>query len=341
MPVTEEGISLSWAGDRIEAGEAVSVSDTISGDAMLAGGEVRFSGSAAGSFLGAGGSQVIGGRVASSVRAAGGEVRLEGRVGQNATLAGGSVRLEEDATVERNAYLAGGSVEVRGRVRGSVRVAGGEVVLDGPVGGNVHVEAGRLRVGPDARIDGDLRYRTDEARASIDPAAVISGTVEALPSSAPEGGGGGTFFRVLRILAFVVSGVVVVSLFPRTTGRLVDVVRDRSLISLGVGLLVLVVVPMAVGILALTILGVPLALIVLVLFGVALYLGGIPAALWLGRAILPWRPENLRASRAADFAVGGVVLAVVGFVPLVGFLLRLVFTLAGLGAAALLIRDGA
>lgn len=330
-------VQLRWEGDLVGGGPSIEVSGALPGDVMLAAGQVRFSGSADGSYLGAGQDQRIGGRVGGSVRAAGGRVHLGGEVGRNVTLAGGDVSLEENAVVGRNAYLAGGLVEVLGRVEGSLRVAGGDVVLDGPVTGSVHVESGRLRLGPGARIEGDLRYRTDEGEATIDPVARIEGSVQAL-APRPEGGGR-TLFRVLRILAFVVTGGVMVALLPGPAREAARTVRYRGAASLGLGLLWLLLVPIVVLVVGVTVVGLPLAVIVAALYAVSLYLGPIAPALWLGDRLLPRHPEGSRAAALTAFAVGGAVLAVLAILPVVGILVRLLVTLAGLGAAALVARE--
>jgi len=339
--VPEDRVLLRWGGDVLAAGQAVDLPDSVAGDVMAAGGELRFTGTARGSYLGVGGEQEIDGRVEESLRGAGGVIRLRGEVARNVTVAGGEIFLERDAVVGRNAYLAGGEVEVLGTVEGSLRIAGGEVLLDGPVTGDVEVEAGRLRVGPGARVGGDFRYQVTEAPAAIDPGARIDGAVVERRADSEEERRGRTLFRVLRVLAFVLSGAVVVALFPGTAAALTAAARERSATALGVGLLTLVLVPLAVVAVAVTLLGAPLAIIGALLYGISLYLAPVPAALWLGALLLEQAPEpgGVRTARAAEFAAGGALLAILGFVPLVGFLVRAAAVLLGLGAAVLVVQD--
>lgn len=337
----EERVLLRWGGDVLAAGRAVDVPDSIAGDVMAAGGELRFSGTVDGTYLGAGGEQAIDGRIGESVRAAGGVIRIRGEVGRNVTVAGGQLYLEPGATVGRNAYLAGGQVEVRGAVDGSLRIAGGEILLDGPVGGDVEVEAERLRLGPGARIGGDFSYQVTEGPAAIDPDARIEGAVVERPADTEEERRGRTLFRVLRVLAFVLTGAVVVALFPGTATEAAAAARERSAVALGVGLLTLILVPLAVVASAVTLLGVPLAIVVALLYGISLYLAPVPASLWLGGLLLERTPEpgGVRTARATEFAAGGGILAILGFVPVVGFLVKAAVVLLGLGAAVLVVQD--
>lgn len=335
--LSEEEVVLRWGRDVIAAGKAVVLPDSVTGDVMTAGGDLYFTGTAEGAYLGAGGNQEIGGRIGQSVRGAGGRIRLHGRVAQNATVAGGEVIVDSEAVVGRNAYLAGGRVEVLGTVEGSLRIAGGEVILEGPVLGDVNVEAGALRVGPDARIEGDLRYRVRDAPASIDPVARIRGAVVERPFE-PDGGGR-TVWRVLRVLAFLLAGGVLVALFPGAVTAAAVVARDRVAASAGVGLLCAIGIPSGIGVTALSIIGIPLAIIVAILFGVAIYLAPVPPAVWLGSLLLEARtPPGRRSGRVAEFAAGGAVLGVLSFLPIVGLLIRAAVVLLGLGAAALALR---
>ncbi|NIP60124.1 MAG: hypothetical protein GWM92_17480 [Gemmatimonadetes bacterium] len=90
-----------------------------------------------------------------------------------------------------------------------------------------------------------------------------------------------------------------------------------------------------------TLLGVPLAVIGALLYGISIYLAPVPAALWLGDLLLEKTPEpaGARTARAAEFAAGGAILAILGFVPVVGFLVRAAAVLLGLGAAVLVVQD--
>jgi hypothetical protein len=332
---------LPLAGDLVGAGQSVQVTQFVDGDVMLVGGTVQFSGVTNGTYLGSGGDQDVGGRIGGNIRAAGGTVRLRSNVGGNATIAGGQLHVEEAAVVGRNAYLAGGQIDVSGTIEGALRAAGGDVTLNGPVGGDVTVEAGQLHVGPDARIDGNLRYRVREGPATIDPGAVIGGEITSIPPE-PEGGrAAGAFFLVARILAFLLAGGVVVAVFSRAASAVSQVARTRTLASLGLGVLWVVGIPLAVGVAAITLIGIPLAVIIALLYCVSLYLAPIPAAIWLGDLLLARSPERRRLARVTEFLAGGLVIATLSFLPFLGLFIRIAAGLVGLGAAALAVRRAA
>lgn len=336
--VGRDSVLLRPDGDLIAAGRSIERSESVPGDVMLVGGSVRFTGDMGGSYLGAGGEQEVHGRIVGSGRVAGGSVRFGSTVGRNVTLAGGTVELLEEAVVERNAYLAGGSVRVGGTVLGDLYAGAGEVVLDGVVEGDVRIEADRLRIGPSARVGGDLRYRVGTEPASISGEAEILGDVEMLPPREDLGPGAVTMY-VLRVITFILSAGVLVALFPGPASALVDVVRRRPAPALGFGLLWALGVPAVAIVVAVTVVGFPLALMLGAVYAASVYVAPAVPAMWLGELLVTPRGVSGREDRLRSFLVGGPLVAVAILLPWAGFIVRLAGGLLGLGAMALVIVD--
>lgn len=336
--ILDDGVLLRPNGDVLAASEEVVLTEDVSGDAMAAGGSVTFDGQVGGSYLGAGGEQTIQGRIDGSVRGAGGSVELEAQVGRNVTLVGGDVTIARESVVEGNAYLAGATVRVLGSVAGDLYAGGAVIDLQGDVDGDVRVEAGTLRIGPDANIGGELRYRLEEdAVPDISAQAQIEGGIQELAPR--EGDGPGLGFDVLRVLAFLLAGAVLVALFPTTLTEATDEIDDRIPAALGLGLLWLLLVPVGVVVLGATVVGIPLALMVAVLYAVSLYLAPAVTGLWLGGEILRDRASPERGDALLVFVAGGAIVGIALLLPWVGFLARLAATCFGLGAIVLMVRD--
>jgi hypothetical protein len=316
--------------DVVASGSAPTVADSISGDAILAGGDIRFSGAAGGDYLGAGGKQAIGGRIHGSVRAAGGEIHVTAAVDRNATIGGGNVYLDSAADIARNAYIAGGYVEFDGTVRGGLVASGGTVVLNGIVNRDVDVNAGALRVGPRAVITGNLRYRVPARKVHIDPAARVSGKISSLPVSRGWG-----LWHLLWILGFLIAGAAAVALFPRFTGEAAVILSNRPGLSALVGLGWAILVPCVILLLAVTVIGLPLALLTTSVYLVLVCLGSVPFSVWLGRRLLGPRAGAGRQGVLLSFLAGGIILLVVGLVPVLGGLMKLIAGVLGLGAILL------
>jgi len=292
----------------------VVVRDSIEGDLMAAGGNVRFTGTVGGDVLAAGGTQVLGGTVAGSVRAAGGYVLVGTVADRNITAVGGTVAVDRRARIGGNAYLAGGTVLV---------------------------EAGRLELGPDAAIEGDLRYRLGRGQeATVHPNARVDGAVLTLP--ARRLGWVPWALRIYWVAAFLVAGAVIVAMFPVLMLAGDVRVRARPLASVGMGILLLLLVPAVLAAIAITVLGIPLALIGAALYAVSVYLAPVVVALWLGRILLS-RSSTYpdRGELVGAFLLGGVIIGLLGLVPYAGAVILLLATIVGLGAMAVALWEGA
>lgn len=335
----DQEVHVQRSGDALAVGRVVVVHDSVPGDIMAAGGKIEFGGTAGGDFLGAAGDLNLAGRLAGSLRAAGRTIRVATDVGRNATVAASKVVLEPAGHVRGNGYLAGGTIELDGTVDHELHAAGREVVLNGVVGGDVHVESEHLRVGPDAVINGDVRYRLAKgAAADVDPGAHITGQVIALPPK--PGAWAGGVFRLLLKLGFLVAGLVAVVLLPRAAATAEARLRSRPGAAFGLGLAWLFLVPIAIVIVCITVIGLPLGLVAALLYLVSVYLARAVAAVWIGRRILRRGGEENRTRLMLAFLAGGAVLLVLGLIPWVGGIVTILACIFGLGAMALVMARG-
>lgn len=316
--------------DVIASGSTPTVMDSVPGDAILAGGDASFGGVTGGDYLGAGGKQAITGRIHGSLRAVAGEIHVAAAIDRNATIVAGSVELDSAAIIARNAYIVGGTIQVNGTVQEGILAYGSAITLDGVVGRDVEVAGGTLRVGPHARIAGNLRYRMPAGKVHIDPAARITGTVTALPVS-----NRGALWHVLWILGFLLVGAVVVALFPRFMAEAAEILPDHpvraALVGLGWGILV----PIAIVIAAITVVGLPLAFLTGAVYVVVVCVAGVPFAVWLGRLLLGARARGGLEGTLVNFIVGGFFLLVAEIIPVVGGWVSLIAGLLGLGTILL------
>lgn len=106
---------------------------------------------------------------------------------------------------------------------------------------------------------------------------------------------------------------------------------------MGIGFIVLACAPLAALLLVLTIVGIPLALVVVLTTLALLPLGYVTSAIGLGDwALGRWRSahQDDRWWRIGAACAGVLVLALLGAIPFVGWIVGLVALLAGLGALA-------
>lgn len=348
LAAAQIGALHAASADRIAAGGSLRQSEPVAGDLVAAGGEIRMAAPVAGNALLAGGDLRVSDTIGQNLYAGGGEISVQAVIGRNARLAGGSVEIAQTGQIGGNLSVAGGEVRIRGPVKGELRAAGGNVVIDSVVEGDAHVRAGELRLGPDARIGGKLYYRAKEFRQ--DPAAVVTGGIERKHQVGGDsdrrrdrthdvrmfGGAGWLWTAGLLALAALLAGV-----FPAATQRIGTDLRKQPGIALLAGFVALVCVPFAAVLLMVTIIGVPLAIIMLMLYFVLLFVGYAATGVTLGLVAL----ERFRAADASKLGwqIGAAVaatllLALVGRVPFLGWMVAFAALVVGFGAVLMALR---
>ncbi len=301
---------------------------------LLAGGAVAEDGWSEGAFR-FGGHVEVSEPTDGPLYAAGGDVRVEAPVQGSLRAAGGDVEVGPGAQVAGSASLAGGRVVVKGPIQGNLHVGAGDVTLDGPVAGDAFVGAGSLSLGPNARIEGKLKFRGGDM--DRDPGAQVAGGVVHAPSrvhrqdrTAAERLTHGWMWSLgLVALAALLAGAL-----PGPSQRLAQELRERPGMTALVGFLALTAVPVAALMLAITIIGIPIALIALVLYAALLMIGYVWLAVVLGGLLL----DRLNAETAAvtawrvgAAAVAMILLAIAVRVPLVGGFVKFAALVVGVG----------
>jgi cytoskeletal protein CcmA (bactofilin family) len=328
--------------DYFAYGERVEISGTVNGDVYVAGGQILVDGTVNGDLLAAGGAVTMSGTVSQDARIAGGQIAVNGAIGRNLTVAGGNVEVSDPAVIGRGLVAAGGRVRVAAPVERDAKVAAGSVTVSNAVKGNLHAATGDLRLTSKAAIAGDLTYWS-QADASIDRGANVAGVIthKTLPEyRGPKPGallGALAGFIVLAKLVSLVStlvlGLLFLYLLPRYTGSTVSILRTRPWASLGIGFIALAVTPAAAGVLLLTVLGAPLALLLMALYLAALYVARVFVIVWAGSAVFAWTGKQVRPVWA--LVIGVVIYGILTVVPFFGWVIALLVTMFGLGAALL------
>ena len=289
----------------------------------------------------AGGTVRLGGHVevseptAGALYAAGGDVQVEAPVHGSLRAAGGDVEIGRDAQIAGSASLAGGNVVVKGPILGNLHVGAGDVTLDGPVSGNAFVGAGSLSLGPNARIEGKLRFHGGTL--NRDPEAQVVGGVVQRPSRAHRHDwmSGERMTRGwMWSLGLVALAALLAGALPGPSQRLAQELRERPGMTTLLGFLALTAIPVAAVMLMITIIGIPIALLALVLYAALLMIGYVWLAVVLGGLLLD-RLNTETAARTAwrvgAAALAMIILAIAVRVPLVGGFVKLAAVVVGVG----------
>ncbi|MBE0447239.1 MAG: hypothetical protein IBX64_03915 [Actinobacteria bacterium] len=240
---------------------------------------------------------------------------------------GSNVVVREDEAVG-NVTVFGGNVTIDGTVEENITVFGGNLRLNGRVGENVTHFGGNTILGENAVIEGDFTHFGGTVTRA--PGAEIRGTETTGPR----------IFRpfvsfvsgLLSLIATLVLAAVVVALLPRQTAVLADTVEKQPLPSLGYGFLATILIPVVFILLfLLIIIGWILIPFVAIAIPIIYLYGYIGVSRWLGGRIIE-ATHIVQESPIAQVLIGALVLGIVGFIPILGWLVVLLAAIAGLGA---------
>ena len=283
------------------------------------------------------GTAIVQGTVEGDLSVAGGDVLVEGTVNGDVNAFAGSVRVTGDV----NGQLTGTSgnlfVGEGASIAGGIDYAAGNAVIDGTVGDAVTIGAGSIAVGSNAVIQGDLTYDADAIE--VADGAQIAGQVNRDPGlvAAPNVGVPTGVFSIYGFLVNLLFGTLLLLLFPMFTFGLAERVEDHPVVSGGVGLLALIVVPLALLLLAITIIGIPLAFLGGLLFAIVLWAAYVLGSYAVGAWLISIADSH---NRWLALFVGLLAVAVVNLIPFLGGIVSFLVTLLGLGAFALQLRRG-
>ena len=333
-------------GNFIKAGNFIDINGAVNGDVIVVGNSITVAGPVAGDVIAAGNIVRITGSVSGSVRVVGGSVEISSEVERNVWAVGNSVALGQDSKVGWDIYSAGASVEVKGPVGGNIWAAGANVVIANEVGKDVNVSVdteGQIILYPEAKVGGNLTYKAgSEEQLVLKDGAEVIGKISkkaiVVPSQAEWKkffGGAYLFFKVVSLFGLLVIGLVLVSLIPKIILEVKEVMVKKSWVSLGWGLVYLILTPVIVILLMITIIGLPLAFIIIPLYVIGLYLSKILVGFVIGLLIFDnlAKDKKYKGSLIWPLVLGLLVFVVVTSIPFVGWIIKLLLILWALGAA--------
>lgn len=215
----------------------------------------------------------------------------------------------------------GGNVTVFGRVENNVVAVGGSVILkaSSSVGGQVVTVGGDIIKDPTASIGGRI---TQVYMPHFIPSITtfLKGGWMALWAT----------ISLLTLLGFLGLAVLLAALIPEHMGTAVNALERSFLSMLFWGVLwMILVVPVAV-LLAISIIGIILIPLEILLVILALIIGYIASAVFIGKNVL--LSIKKISPPFVDAILGILILFLIGFVPVVGPIIKTFFVIAGFGA---------
>jgi cytoskeletal protein CcmA (bactofilin family) len=318
---------------------------------MLAGQFIRMAGSVP-DFMGAGRTVTITGEVRDNALAFGQSVMLdEGRIDGDFLAMGEIVLIDGEVAGDVYAGCKELRVTSRGVIHGNLYIGAETVIIDGLVtgilqggantirinselgGGDIDIgRSGKFVLGPDAHINGDLRYRAS-SEAEIHETTTLTGEFEFSPYAPGAYGKGGfslKFFLWSWVAAMIV-GLVLLKIAGSWMRASAASLSDNAAQAFVWGALFFLVTPLVALLVMITVIGVPLGIISAVVYGLAIYLASLPLSLWLGDWIL--RKVGRPAPGAfLSLSLGLLIYNILGAIPWLGPVIVMGTLILGLGA---------
>ena len=351
-PSLAEQVSREHGGDTYLAGETVTETLAATGDIFAAGSVVTTKGTTSGDTHVAGYDVAVSTQTGGDLYAAGSSVNIDAAVGDDITAAGFSVRSTASAVTQGNVRLFGRTLTIEGPVAGALTAFGGTVHLNAPVTGDAWIAAKTLSFGPNARIDGNLTLSADDdvvVPADVIPAAQITreewNTREMYREF--DRSWDAVEMPLLPVWlslfsAFLISTIfllLLAAIFLTFMSERVDKMRRRvtlqPLQTFLLGVIGLSALFGMVPVTALTVIGLPFVPFALLLIIVAWTLGYLLAAyaiayrLWVA---FDGGDTPSMVMRLVMIALAVVVVAVLNFIPFVGWVVNYTLVLLGVGA---------
>lgn len=310
-------------GDLYVFARMLNVDGTIEGDLVAFASQINISGTVNGSVLAASGTLTMGGQARGAVRAAAGQVTIDGGVGRDAAIAAGQLTTGSAAKIGQDVIFATGATSLGGTVTGSVLGTASTYTRSGTLGGTEQVEISR----------------TDSGDQPVTPVG---------PQPIPD--------ALRQFVAVLLAGGLLLWLRPRILTAWDTLLRAEPALTLGYGLLALIVFVAAVVVafIAIIVLAIIFGILSLgplvaidVIGGLLLVSVGVFAFVVVcaivvdaivgyavGRAILQTAQLG-QWQTVLQLALGALIVVAIEALPVIGGIAKLAVVLFGLGVLTL------
>lgn len=337
-------------GDTFVSGALVDETLDVAGDAFVAARTAIAKGQSTGDLHAVGFDVTVNADASEDLYAFGASVLVQGRVTEDLTAGGFSVRIGKGSATEGNARVFGRTVTIDGPVSGALIVTAQDVVLNAAVEGDVRVLAQSIAFGPDARVAGTLTYGAKEpitvpdrvapaervvfervtASAARDRWREMRRQMPVLPTAASL-----LFGFIVSLLFFIALGALMLGFMPKRLSKMRRSITNAPGQSILLGIIGLSMLFGMVPITGLTIVGLPfvpivvLAIVVAWTLGYALGAYGVAMRIWTG---FGGEEDPPKMTRLIVFAAAITFVALLNFIPFVGWVANYTLVLLGLGA---------
>ncbi len=340
--------------DLYVGGGTVILNGRINGDVSVAGGTVILNGPVSEDVMAAGGNLTIAGEIGDDLRVAGGNVSILNGVGGDVIVGGGNVLVSKDAAIEGDLVAGAGTLVFDGTAKRNALLAGGSILVNGTIDGLAEIRAENVRFGTGARLMNKARvFAPKEAR--VDDGAQLPNGVEFNRVEYRKGKPVGrleaekfvkpllgfiTLLFVLELVGLMIAAGFFAGYFRTTSNKLADRALDKPGRALLTGFAFAVLTPIVAFALGLTIVGGWLGILLGLGYAFAVALAKIYAGIVFGAWL--WRLGSKGKAKGVDWksaVIGAFLLAFIGLIPVIGWIILVLVFLLALGGLYALIEE--
>ena len=324
------------------------ISEDVDGSAFSAGQNAGSSADVNG-ILFAAGYNVTAGGSGEHALLAGYSINLSGDYEKDVFAAGNSVSIS--GNVGRDIFASGNAVTINGVCAGNAYISAKSVVIDGRIGKNLYLSAEEITISNTADISGQLHYNSD---AKINaPAFVLSDAFVTEPTytqdtdEAKESAGitaagilselkGAAFgFIGLLLAAYILLWLTPV--WSKVDAKYTSAPFSKYAKAVGIGLAVLICVPLASVILMITGVGLRTALLVLFLYGAAITASPVILGFIIGSLVLR-HAFKLKPCYYTELALGLALYKIISLIPVLSLICGIIAVPLGVGVFVLFLE---
>lgn len=205
--------------------------------------------------------------------------------------------------------------------------------LNGVVGKNVNIQAGKsLNIESDCIIYGDLNYTTNN-EISV-PDGIVTGTVnfEKISVQKTTDSVWNYVFSALYVLVFtLIIWLLMSKLAPKFYGKINNMPTKKMLISMLVGLVTIIVVPLVALLLMITVIGIPVAFALIAVFALVVAISFAIATIGISNKLANKAKSLAKFNNLFAVIIVTLVLWALTKIPYVGAVISFLLVLCGLG----------
>jgi hypothetical protein len=320
----EEHISLPslTTGDAFLVGQDVMVDQVVSGELVVAGKNITVKTAPTRSMVIAGQTVVVSGGSGYNTIIAGDTVTLSGTYAHDVYVMASHLILEPETHINGTLEAAVSGATLAGTIDGSVVINGISVTSTAAIAGNVNGDISLLTF-EGGSIGGNLTYASQTDATNLSKVS-IKGTTS---RTTPQRSGGFGLVELLSSLLFIAFVVIVT---PRHAREIFSAVKDGWGRNWVIGFCTLIFMPLLAALFMATLIGWKVALLLMGFYALVMLIAGAYGAIVVGEWVLQagnvkfTLPSLIQRTILVGF-LGALILAILGSVPLVAFIVAVVF----------------